>query len=117
MKVSIERSALLKAMSRAQGVVERRNTIPILANVLLEADGAELSLRATDLDVELPVEPLHQIELPPPEPRPPLWKNWWFWGGVAAGAAILGTTLAVVLRPEADLIAPSGTLGTADGRP
>lgn len=53
MKVSIERAQLLKAMSRAQGVVERKNTIPILANVLLEADGAELSLRATDLDIEV----------------------------------------------------------------
>ncbi|MEL6584934.1 MAG: DNA polymerase III subunit beta [Pseudomonadota bacterium] len=53
MKVSIERSVLLKALSRAQGVVERRNTIPILANVLIEAEGAEVSLRATDLDIEV----------------------------------------------------------------
>ena len=52
MKVSIERSALLKAMSQAQSVVERRNTIPILANVLIEAEGGEISLRATDLDLE-----------------------------------------------------------------
>ena len=53
MKVAIERAVLLKAMSRAQGVVERRNTIPILANVLLEASGGSLSLRATDLDLEV----------------------------------------------------------------
>jgi len=53
MKVSIERSALLKAMSRAQGVVERRNTIPILANVLIEAEGERLGLRATDLEIEI----------------------------------------------------------------
>ncbi|MEM8870318.1 MAG: DNA polymerase III subunit beta [Pseudomonadota bacterium] len=53
MKVSIERSALLKAMSRAQSVVERRNTIPILANVLIEAEGDGISLRATDLDIEV----------------------------------------------------------------
>jgi len=53
MKVTIERAALLKAMSRAQGVVERKNTIPILANVLIEADGERLSLRATDLDIEV----------------------------------------------------------------
>jgi DNA polymerase-3 subunit beta len=53
MKISVERSALLKATSRAQGVVERRTTIPILSNVLLEgADGA-LSLKATDLDIEI----------------------------------------------------------------
>jgi DNA polymerase-3 subunit beta len=34
-------------------VVERRNTIPILANVLIEAEGAQVSLRATDLDIEV----------------------------------------------------------------
>lgn len=53
MKVSIERSDLMKAMSRAQSVVERRNTIPILANVLIEAEGDQVSLRATDLDIEV----------------------------------------------------------------
>ncbi len=39
MKISIERGALLKAVGQAQSVVERRNTIPILANVLIEAEG------------------------------------------------------------------------------
>ncbi len=53
MKISIERAALLKAVSQAQSVVERRNTIPILANVLIEADGAQVSFRATDLDLEV----------------------------------------------------------------
>ncbi len=53
MKLSVERSALLRAMSRAQSVVERRNTIPILANVLIEADGDQVSFRATDLDIEV----------------------------------------------------------------
>ncbi len=53
MKTSIERGALLKAMSRAQSVVERRNTIPILGNVLIEAEGDTLSFRATDLDIEV----------------------------------------------------------------
>ena len=53
MKLSMERSALLRAMSRAQSVVERRNTIPILANVLIEADGEQVSFRATDLDIEV----------------------------------------------------------------
>ena len=53
MKVSIERSELLKAMSRAQSVVERRNTIPILANVLIEAEGEAIAFRATDLDIEV----------------------------------------------------------------
>ena len=53
MKVSIERAALLKAMSRAQGVVERRTTIPILSNVLIEGEGDKVSFRATDLDIEI----------------------------------------------------------------
>ncbi len=52
MRISVERSALLKATSRAQGVVERRTTIPILSNVLIEAEGGAASLRATDLDIE-----------------------------------------------------------------
>ena len=47
MKISIERGTLLKAVGQAQSVVERRNTIPILANVLIEAEGANVSFRAT----------------------------------------------------------------------
>jgi len=53
MKLSIERSALLKAISQAQSVVERRNTIPILANVLIEASEDTAHFRATDLDIEV----------------------------------------------------------------
>ncbi len=53
MKISIERAVLLKAVSQAQSVVERRNTIPILANVLIEASDASVHLRATDLDIEV----------------------------------------------------------------
>ena len=53
MKLSIERGTLLKALAQAQSVVERRNTIPILANVLIEAEGNQASLRATDLDIEV----------------------------------------------------------------
>ncbi|MEJ2285496.1 MAG: DNA polymerase III subunit beta, partial [Desulfobacterales bacterium] len=53
MKISIERAVLLKAVSQAQSVVERRNTIPILANVLIEAEGNDASFRATDLDIEV----------------------------------------------------------------
>jgi DNA polymerase III subunit beta len=53
MKISIERATLLKAVAQAQSVVERRNTIPILANVLIEAEGNTVSLRATDLDIEV----------------------------------------------------------------
>ena len=53
MKLSIERTSLLKAVSQAQSVVERRNTIPILANVLIEAEEDHVSFRATDLDIEI----------------------------------------------------------------
>ncbi len=53
MKFSIERAALLKAVAQAQSVVERRNTIPILANVLIEAEGDSVTFRATDLDIEV----------------------------------------------------------------
>ena len=53
MKFSIERATLLKAVAQAQSVVERRNTIPILANVLIEADGDTVQFRATDLDIEV----------------------------------------------------------------
>ncbi len=52
MKLTIERSDLLNALSHVQNVVERRNTIPILANVLLRATKGQLTLTATDLDIE-----------------------------------------------------------------
>jgi DNA polymerase III subunit beta len=57
MKLTIERAALLKALSHVQSVVERRTTIPILSNVLLRAEGAgglgRLALSATDMDLEI----------------------------------------------------------------
>jgi DNA polymerase-3 subunit beta len=53
MKVTVERSALLKSLGHVHRVVERRNTIPILANVLIRADRGRLSLKATDLDLEV----------------------------------------------------------------
>ncbi|MFN2260154.1 MAG: DNA polymerase III subunit beta, partial [Parasphingopyxis sp.] len=54
MKATIERAALLKSLGHVQSVVERRNTIPILSNVLIEAveDGG-LKLTATDLDLQI----------------------------------------------------------------
>ncbi len=51
MKITIERATLLSALGHVQNVVERRNTIPILSNVLLTAEGGDLSLTATDLDL------------------------------------------------------------------
>ena len=53
MKVTLERAALLKALGHVHRVVERRNTIPILSNVLVQASGSSLFLRATDLDLEV----------------------------------------------------------------
>ena len=53
MKFSIEREALVKPLSLVSGVVERRQTLPILANVLLSVEDGVLSLVGTDLEVEL----------------------------------------------------------------
>ena len=54
MKATIERATLLKSLSHVQSVVERRNTIPILSNVLIEASAeGSLKLMATDLDLQI----------------------------------------------------------------
>ncbi|RDE07302.1 DNA polymerase III subunit beta [Sphingomonas aracearum] len=53
MKATIERATLLKALSHVQSVVERRNTIPILSNVLIEAGEGSIKLMATDLDLQI----------------------------------------------------------------
>ena len=53
MKVTLERAALLKSLGHVHRVVERRNTIPILSNVLLRAEKGSLLLRATDLDLDI----------------------------------------------------------------
>jgi DNA polymerase III subunit beta len=50
-KLTIERSVLLKSLARLQAIVEKRNTIPILANVKLEAKDNTLQLTATDMDL------------------------------------------------------------------
>ncbi len=53
MKVTVERAQLLKSLGHVHRVVERRNTIPVLSNVLMKADGTSLRLKATDLDIEV----------------------------------------------------------------
>jgi DNA polymerase III subunit beta len=53
MKVTVERAQLLKSLGHVHRVVERRNTIPILGNVLLRAENSQLALKATDLDLEV----------------------------------------------------------------
>src|SRR4051812_19701271 len=59
MKATIERATLLRSLGHVQSVVERRNTIPILSNVLIEAseDGG-IRLMATDLDLQV----VHTVE-------------------------------------------------------
>jgi DNA polymerase-3 subunit beta len=53
MKIVIDRSTLLKALSHVQSVVERRGTVPILGNVKLDATGNALELTATDMDIAM----------------------------------------------------------------
>src|SRR5579872_3746292 len=51
MKIKADRASLLKALAHVQSVVEKRNTIPILANVKIEAQAARLTLTATDMEI------------------------------------------------------------------
>jgi DNA polymerase III subunit beta len=53
MKVTVERAELLKSLGHVHRVVERRNTIPILGNVLIKAEPSRISFKATDLDLEV----------------------------------------------------------------
>ena len=53
MDFSVKKSDFLKELSYVQGVVERKNTIPILSNLLLETRGTDLMVTATDLDVSI----------------------------------------------------------------
>ncbi len=97
MKLSIERGALLKAVSQAQSVVERRNTIPILANVLIEAEGDQVQFRATDLDIEVVDKAPAQVER-------------------AGATTVAATTLHEIVRklPDGALVTLTGD--TAAGR-
>jgi DNA polymerase-3 subunit beta len=64
MKLTIERAALLKALGHVQSVVERRNTIPILSNVLLAASNGRVAFSATDLDMEISDSTPAQVDGP-----------------------------------------------------
>lgn len=64
MKATIERATLLKGLSHVQSVVERRNTIPILSNVLIEATDGALKLMATDLDLQINETVAAEVEQP-----------------------------------------------------
>jgi len=53
MKLTTERNTLHAALSKAVSIVERRNTIPILANVMISSQDGQFSITATDLDIEV----------------------------------------------------------------
>ena len=53
MKFAVSREALLKPLQLVAGVVERRQTLPVLSNVLIQLNGDQLSLTGTDLEVEI----------------------------------------------------------------
>ncbi len=64
MKVTAAREALLKPLQAVIGVVERRQTMPILANVLLVARDGEVAITATDLEVELVASAVVEVNSP-----------------------------------------------------
>jgi len=97
MKISVERGVLLKAVSQAQSVVERRNTIPILANVLIEAEGSDVTFRATDLDIEVVDKAPAQVER-------------------AGSTTVAATTLHEIVRKLPDGALVSLTADSAAGR-
>ena len=51
MKFSISRDQLLKSLNYCQGVIEKRSTLPILTNVLIEVKNSSIKITATDLDL------------------------------------------------------------------
>ncbi|MFZ3481671.1 DNA polymerase III subunit beta [Sphingomonas sp. 3-13AW] len=62
MKINIDRSVLLRALTHANSVVEKRTTIPILSNVMLHADSGRLTLTATDLDIQITEHVVAEVE-------------------------------------------------------
>ena len=53
MKLNLSREALLTPLQKVIGAVERKQTMPALSNVLIKADGGNVTLTATDLEIEL----------------------------------------------------------------
>ena len=53
MKLTIDRAALIKPLGHVQSVVERRNTIPILSNIVIRAENSHVMLVATDMDMDI----------------------------------------------------------------
>ena len=53
LKITIDQALLLKSLAHAQSIVERRQTIPVLSNVLIETNPNGISLKATDNEIEI----------------------------------------------------------------
>src|SRR5258708_23716561 len=74
MEFSVSKSALLNELSTTQGVVERKTTIPILSNLLVEAKGSRLNITATDLELSIRTSCEAKVKKKAPERSPP--KNY-----------------------------------------
>src|SRR5215475_12534239 len=64
MHFTIGKTALLKELNMLQGVVEKKSTIPVLSNLSLEAAGADLWIKGTDLDVSISTQCAAEIRQP-----------------------------------------------------
>ena len=64
MEISVSRQDLLRELTATQSVVERKTTIPILSNFLLEADGDRLTITATDLDQSIKTSCAAKVKKP-----------------------------------------------------
>ena len=53
MKISVEKNSIFKSLSHVQNIVEKKNTIPVLSNILIEAKNNSIVLSATDMDISL----------------------------------------------------------------
>ena len=62
MKFSIDRDQFLKSLNYCQGVIEKRSTLPILSNILLDATNSKLTVTATDLDLIF-IHQLNNVEI------------------------------------------------------
>ena len=51
MEITIDRDTILKSLSHAYGIIEKKSTLPILSNVLIEAKNSKIKITATDLDL------------------------------------------------------------------
>ena len=97
MKLRISRDELLTALQRVQGVVEKRNTMPILANILLEAKPEGLDISATDLEIGM--RGLYKATVEEP-------------GSVTFSARKLFEILKEIKEPEIDIAVSDNSLVT-----